>query len=71
MIKIGDKVTRMLAGTVPMELLVTAVTDDTIVCGAWTFDRVTGVEIDEELGWGPKHGVTGSFLKGDFKRCLE
>ena len=29
----------------------------------WTFCRKTGAEIDEELGWGPEFGVTGSFLK--------
>lgn len=65
---VGDKVVRMLAGTIPMEMIVTAVDDDIITCSAvgsgidgWTFSRVTGGEIDESLGW---NGIyTGSFLK--------
>ncbi len=63
-LKVGDKVMRMLGGPkgVPHELWVTSITDTEIYCGAWTFDRATGVEIDEDLGWGPKHGVTGSYL---------
>lgn len=51
-----------------MELKVSKVTDDLIFCGPWKFDRMTGAEIDEELGWGSKdsEGVirTGSFIKG-------
>jgi hypothetical protein len=64
-IKVGDRVTRWLAGTIPVELVVSGVTDDRIVCGSWEFDKLTGAEIDEELGWGPppKYGVTGSFIK--------
>lgn len=48
-IKAGDTVTRMLAGTIPMELKVTAITEDRIVCGDWEFDRVTGHEIDDYI----------------------
>lgn len=62
-IKVGDAVTRMLAGVVEMDLVVTEVTETTIVCGDWTFDRETLVEIDDECGWGPKYGVSGSFIK--------
>ena len=47
----GDRVTRLMGGVVPMPLIVTEVTATLIVCGAWSFDRVTGNEIDEELGW--------------------
>ena len=62
-IKNGDYVTRMLAGTAPMELKVTEVTEDLIVCeGGWKFDRKTGAEIDEDLDWGPPPQHTGSFL---------
>jgi hypothetical protein len=57
---VGDRVVRMLAGTIPMELVVTAVTEERIICGAWEFDRTTGAEIDEDLGWGPQG--TGSYL---------
>ena len=58
-ITVGDLVTRDLCG-VPMPLKVTAVTDERIICGPWEFDRATGAEIDEDLGWGPDG--TGSFI---------
>lgn len=62
-IKIGDTVTRMLAGKVAMPLKVTALGDKVVTCGAWTFDRATGAEIDEDLNWGPPPMMTGSFLQ--------
>ena len=48
-VQVGDTVTRMLAGTVPMELDVSQVTEDRIICGPWEFDRITGIEIDDEI----------------------
>ena len=48
-IKIGDKVTRLLAGIIPMELQVTDVTNNRIICGSWEFDRDSGIEIDEYI----------------------
>ena len=48
-IKVGDTVTRMLSGTIPMELKVSEITEDRIVCGPWEFDRTTGHEIDEDI----------------------
>lgn len=60
-VKVGDKVTRMLAGSIPMDLRVSEVTDKLIICGPWTFDRITGAEIDEELGW--ENDYTGSILQ--------
>jgi len=66
--QIGDKVIRNLAG-LRMELKVTDLTDTLIICGGdrnehsgWWFDRETGAEIDEELGWGPPPKSTGSFI---------
>ena len=59
--KVGDVVRRTLAGSVPMDLKITDITDTEIVCGPWRFDRATGAEIDEELGWGP--GGTGSYIE--------
>jgi hypothetical protein len=54
----------MLAGTIPLELLVTEVTDTKIICGGgWEFDKATGAEIDDLLNWGPPPLMTGSFLK--------
>lgn len=63
-IKIGDLVTRMLAGSVPMQLRVTEIDEDFIYCGppdvGWKFSRRNGAEIDEEIGWDEQH--TGSVL---------
>jgi len=59
--KVGDMVIRMLAGSLPKELKVIKIDDNFIHCGGgWKFDKVTGAEVDEELGWGPKG--TGSYL---------
>jgi len=57
--KIDDMITRNLCG-IEMQLKVTWVDDKYIYCGPWKFDKVTGAEVDEELGWGNKG--TGSFL---------
>ncbi len=69
-VKVGDKILRMLAGTIPQELTVTDVTDSLLICGGtyeekigWWFDKKTGVEVDEELGWGPHPLWSGSFIK--------
>lgn len=59
--QVGDQVTRMLCGIVPMPLLVTAIDDHFIFCGEWKFDKKTGAEIDEILGW--NNEGTGSFLQ--------
>ena len=32
------------------------------VCGPYKFDRITGAEVDEELGWGAPPLMTGSFI---------
>jgi hypothetical protein len=61
-IEAGDKVVRWLAGQIPMPLKVTRVTDTVVECGPWTFDRTTGAEIDDDLGWGPPPRMTGSFI---------
>lgn len=47
-IKVGDVVERMLAFKIPMYLVVQEVTDTIIDCG-WTFDRKTGLEVDEAI----------------------
>ena len=64
-VKVGDTVRRQIADSakLEMELKVTNVTDNTIECGPWVFDRVTGAEIDEELHWGPSYGQTGSMIQ--------
>lgn len=58
--KVGDFITRNLAG-IKMRLRIVGLTDEIIDCG-WTFDRNTGAEIDEELGWGPPPKMTGSYV---------
>ena len=63
-IKVGMRIERLLAGRVKMDLDVTGVTEQTIVCGPWVFDKKSGMEIDEDLGWGPQFGRTGSYIKG-------
>jgi hypothetical protein len=60
-VKPGDRVTRMLGHFLAMTLTVESVTDTRITClGGWSFDRATGAEVDEALGWGPER--TGSYL---------
>ena len=63
LLKVGDFVTRLLAGELPQDLLVTAVDDKFIHCGPWKFCRETGAEVDEDLDWGPPPLMTGSYLK--------
>jgi hypothetical protein len=59
---VGDMVLRWLSGVPqPMQLVVTAVTEERIICGPWEFDRETGAEIDDFLQWGPKR--TGSRIR--------
>lgn len=63
--KVGDIVERVLnAGgkIVPMmKLKITAITEDRVICGDWQFDKRTGAEIDEDLGWGPE--ATGTYIR--------
>lgn len=63
-IKVGDEVIRMLGvPAIPLPLRVTQITEQLIHCGDWQFDRITGAEVDELLGWGPPPKVTGSYIK--------
>lgn len=63
-LKPGDKVVRRVGeGTVMMDgLVVSAITEDKIICSFWEFCRRTGAEIDEELGWGPPPKATGTYI---------
>jgi hypothetical protein len=60
-LRTGDQVTRFAAGQRMGELKVTLVEEHVVRCGPWTFDRITGIEIDPELGWGPG-GLVGTWL---------
>jgi hypothetical protein len=61
-VKVGDTVTRYLAGELRHMLTVTDVTSDKIICVDWEFDRATGAEIDDVLDWGPPPKTTGSYI---------
>lgn len=61
----GDVVDRMLCGMLPMQVRVSEVTPLYIVCGAYKFDRTTGAELDEELGWTTEE--SGSFIQPHFE----
>jgi hypothetical protein len=60
---VGEFIIRLMAENVAMKLRVTEVTEDRIYCGergvGYAFDRETGIEIDEEIGFGPQ-GYIGS-----------
>ncbi len=67
----GDLIMRMLSGKVPMELKVSEITEDKIICGPYEFSRETGGEIDKDLGWdGVVTKPTGSFITF-YKESLE
>lgn len=70
-VQVGDVVTRLLGGSIPMRLQVTDLDDELIHCGGWTFDRDSGFEVDEDLGWGLRYGITGSFLEWEPKSARE
>lgn len=57
----GDVVDRMLCGMLPMKLKVSEVNSKEIVCGCYRFDRTTGAELDEEMGWTATE--TGSYIQ--------
>lgn len=59
---VGRPVTRMLGSRVPMIVTVTKVTEATIECAPWVFNRDTGMEIDHEMGWDGLN-TTGSTLR--------
>ena len=54
-IQVGQTVTRLLAGCIPMELIVTEVGEKLIKCGSWEFDRESGLEVDPLLGAPPQY----------------
>lgn len=60
-LRVGDTVTRWLAGVIPMALVVSEIKGGLIECGSWTFDARTGAEIDPELGWDASG--TGSYIR--------
>jgi len=54
--KVGDWVLSSLC-SLSMVLRVTAVTKGTVICGEKTFDRATGLEMDEEFGCAADEGA--------------
>ena len=49
-LEVGDRVVQMLAGTIPVEKIVSAVDEIFIHCGPWKFNRDFGYEVDEGIG---------------------
>ena len=47
--KVGDRITRMLWKTIPMQIKITKITSNRIICGPWEFDKETGIEIDDDV----------------------
>lgn len=72
-VELGWIVSRNLGGA-SIELFVSAVDQRFIHCGpvgaGWKFDRLSGIEVDEEIGWGPQFGRVGSYLT-DARRPTE
>ncbi len=61
---VGDSIIRYITSEkIPMELKITEITEDKIICDDWKFDRKTGAEIDEELGW--NEYFSGSYMEID------
>lgn len=64
-IDVGDHMVRMLGGH-EMPLRITGRDDDYLYVGdpgqGWKFDRDTGIEVDEEIGFGPQFGIIGTYL---------
>ena len=63
-LKVGDRVCRMLSGVIPLNLTVSEVDQSNngfIHCGPWKFHKVTGGEVDEDIGWDGH--TTGSFIQ--------
>jgi hypothetical protein len=72
----GDTVIRLIAGELEMPMRVLKVEAELISCTPldldpddalergliWTFDRTTGIEVDDGLEWGPRWQRTGSEL---------
>ncbi|MDM0053817.1 hypothetical protein [Variovorax sp. J22R115] len=67
-VHVGDTVTRMLGGTIPMRLKVTRENERFVYCATpdgadeYTFERESGVECDVGLRWGSEFGITGSLI---------
>ncbi|MEJ8816041.1 hypothetical protein WKW77_33635 [Variovorax ureilyticus] len=66
-VQVGDTLTRMLGGTIPMQLKVTRANERFVYCATpggdeWTFERDSGVEYDSGLRWGSEFGISGSFI---------
>lgn len=61
-LKVGDTVTRNFCG-IYRDWRITSIKDNLITIGmGWMFDLKTGAEVDDDLQWGPEHGITGSYL---------
>jgi hypothetical protein len=78
-LKVGDRVDRYHGSGFFMEMEVVGIMPGLLICaavqkdkdgkelglfkGGWLFESKTGAEYDEELKWGTRYGVTGTYLK--------
>jgi hypothetical protein len=66
-LKVGDTITRVSKVTQALlNLRVTRITPDTIESGTWIFDKKTGGEFDPRIGWEPREGKSGAYIKPPF-----
>jgi len=71
--KVGDKVTRIIGGVIPMPMQIVKIAGKKLICSPvedgrvinieYEFDQELGIEIDERFGWGSATHVSGSYLK--------
>lgn len=69
-IKKGDVLERMLAFQIPIYIIVQEVTNDVIDAG-WTFDRNTGLEVDEDIPTPPEISYIRRVMTDEQKQILK
>jgi hypothetical protein len=62
-LKVGDEVVRDMKGII-MNLKVTSITNDRIICNYWEFDKETGDEIDEDCTGTLSYILPSSYVNG-------
>lgn len=62
-LKAGDTIDRIMGPGLVVPLIISKIDEKLIHCGPWKFDKLSGAEVDEELGWGPEFGQTGSWIQ--------
>lgn len=63
-VEVGDVVNRYMHESLLMQLTVTEVTEERIVCGDWEFDPKTGCELDDYIS-DIRQGMVISWIEKD------